>query len=178
MKNGANDLDALRGKCANGMHLCTEILASRPSRGMLFAMASVVWPVEQKHSLDITRMKTQMGRSQWNVEMSCGRSGAYLVETLSAWTKQDVLIDMGVMSGSVYDQDMLLEPATPTEMLSSVYAFWRHLVSLEFCLMSFHTSHFPFVAFSQLSTNEGERQKGMAKMRRMWEMLEALGGFQ
>lgn len=174
VKNGANDLDALRGKCANGMHLCTEILASRPSRSILIAMASVVWPVEQKHSLDITIMKTQMGRSQWNIDMACGRSGAYLLETLGTWTKQEVLVDMGIMSGSIYDQDMLLEPETANEVLSSVYAFWRHLVALEFCLVSFHTSNFPFVAFSQLSAHEEERKEGMAKMRRMWEMLEAL----
>lgn len=93
------------GKCDNGMHMCAEILAPRSSRAILVAMASVVHPVGQRHAKDITAMKTQLGRQHFNIEMSCGRMSAYLLEALSAWTNPDVLVDMGIASGSIHDQD-------------------------------------------------------------------------
>lgn len=173
VKTGSGDLEGLRSKCENSMHLCTEVLSSRPSRGILIAMANVVAPVEQQHSVDITIMKTQMGRSQWNIDMACGRCGSYLVETLAAWTAPEVLVDMGIVSGGGGDDEMLLDPMTASEVLSSVFGFWRHLVALEYCLVSFHTAQMPFMAFSQLSSDINDRRKGMRTMKRMWEMLEA-----
>lgn len=71
-------------------------------------------------------------------------------------------------------QDLILEPLVAKEVLASIFKFWRSLASLEFLLVSFHTSHMPWLAFTQLSRDEDDRTRGIALMEQMWSKLETV----
>ena len=59
-------------KTKTGIHLCTNILANRSTRGQLLAVFHLSSPAREAHDLHVTQVKTQIGASDWHEDMACG----------------------------------------------------------------------------------------------------------
>jgi len=169
------DLEGLRGVCQNGMHLATEILASWSSRAMLMGLCALIQPIEVRHSTDITKFKTQMGRYDMNTELACKQGLGYITDTCRIWGDRDLFVNMGVVANG--STECTLDEAVAHQVLLSLFGFWRHFVALEICLVQLHSSHMPGLAFTQLHRDEAKRKEGMSSMKALWEKLELAEGF-
>ena len=89
------DLEGLRSICQNGVHLATEILASWSSRAMLMGLCAFIQPIEVRHSPDITKLKTQMGRYDMNAELASKQGLGYITGTCHIWWDHDLFLNMG-----------------------------------------------------------------------------------
>ena len=172
VKSSNANVELLRAKCENTMHLATEILCSRSSRAALVGLTGIIQAVEIQHSLDVTRLKTRRGRRDWNVEAAAGESSQYLLGTWLALRSTDLLIDMGCEPFHEAYTQTLLEPRMSLQVLQRLYHFWRVLVAKELSFLRHWQMHMPGLAFTQLHRDESVRTRGLETMRLLWQRLE------
>lgn len=173
-RGGGANLDALRGKCHNTVHLCTEILANRASRAVLMCLDSIIRPLEVFHNQMIKVMKTAGGRKLYNISLSVGGQGEHIATMASIFFDFALMVNVGIIASRPGRTDYMLPPALRQAALKSIYAFWRELASAEVMQMMLHSCHMPGLAFTQLSTVTEEREAGAQLMMRLWSRLQCL----
>lgn len=96
VKDSNQNIEALRMKCEDTVHMATEALGSRSSRALLVGLHSMISPVEERHSMDVSALKTVMGRQQINIKMGLGLRNEYIAQTLAPHFDLSVLVDCGI----------------------------------------------------------------------------------
>jgi hypothetical protein len=165
------ELDSLRGKCKNGVHLMAEVLGNRSSRAIMAGISKMVKPIEIRHNLDIRHIKTKEGRASFNIGLACSDGLDYVVEGLSWMKDEELMFDMGVMSAGS-DWSPGLDEDTATRVLKALLDLWCAWASYEMRFIMLYSSSMPGLAWTQLSEDVVKQKEGMAKMKLLWERLQ------
>ena len=172
MRTSNEHVQALRIKCVNNFHLATEIYQQRWSRTLLLGICECVRPIEERHSIDISTMKTQSGRLRWNVQMASGENLEYIVQTHNIFTNQDLLLNMGLVACGGHVSEALMPPTMAQDVLDALFTFWRSLAALEIAFARSYSECMPAMAFTQLAYDAPVRRQGMENMKQLWERLQ------
>lgn len=174
VKSSNANVEALRMACQSTLHVATEILASRSSRAMIGGLCAIIAPIEKQHALDVTRLKTAMGRQAYNVSMASGESGQYIIETLAFFSDRPSLVCLGLEANDRNMSFTTMPVEVSNKVLQSLFDFWVALVALEISFQRIMCVTMPGMTFGLLHRDPDVQHNTLQKMRQYWEKLAIL----
>lgn len=124
--------------------------------------------------MDVSALKTVMGRQQFKIKMGLGLRNTYIAQTLAPLFDLSVLVDCGIEPGSPHVTLTLLSPDMSDKVLSALLEFWRSMAALGICFVSTYEWGMPGMVFGLLSDVEEQRQEVLVRMQTLFKQLEAL----
>jgi hypothetical protein len=124
--NSNQDVDKLRRKCSNMLHLVTVITGNESLHSIWVQVLRTTKPVSERHSLDVTLHKTIFGCRQWRIDMSAGHYTTYIKECFGVFDDVDVMIEAAMVAGTVSGAQFLLTEDVANDIAGSI---WKYVLN-------------------------------------------------
>lgn len=165
-----SQVDHLRAKCHNAMHVSAKIMASAFTHNLTLMVCEVSKELRERFSEMLTRMKTRWGTETLFMEFA---SGAWQDEV---WLCTSALRDPSALERMRFESwdDGALSSVQDQRLADFTIKFTVKLLRERFCTLSSFTYALPFRLAALLSLEAETVASTLKELKRWWVLLNAV----